>query len=206
MTTISPLPPVPQPADDVSTFNTKAFALVAALAQLVTETNAVAGEINTASASAASDAAAALASKVAALASENAAQANAMAAAASAGAPRWVSGQLYDDGEVVWGPEKGRIYRRIGAGSGVLDPHFDTAHWLLLSPINDPTALAITYDSQGRPQLIEETVGANLRQTTSTYNADGTVATVVIVFGGVTRTETYSYTSGRLTGMTATEA
>ena len=42
--------------------------------------------------------------------------------------------------------------------------------------------------------------------TTITYNADGTVNTVSYPRNGKTRTETYAYTSGALTGMTATEA
>lgn len=68
-----------------------------------------------------------------------------------------------------------------------------------------PALSTISYDSQGRPQQIEETVGGLPRLTTYTYNSDGTVSTVVTAFAGVTRTETYSYSGGRPTGMTATE-
>ena len=39
-----------------------------------------------------------------------------------------------------------------------------------------------------------------------TYNADGSVDTVSYPSGALTRTETYSYTGGVLTGMTAAEA
>jgi len=39
---ITPLPPAPEPSDTQAQFNTKAFALVAALDQFVTETNATA--------------------------------------------------------------------------------------------------------------------------------------------------------------------
>ena len=38
------------------------------------------------------------------------------------------------------------------------------------------------------------------------YNGDGTINTVSWPVGALTRTETYSYTSGVLTGMTAVEA
>lgn len=62
-------------------------------------------------------------------------------------------------------------------------------------------ALTITYTS-GRVTGID----ADGVDTTITYNADGTVNTVSYPAGALTRTETYSYTSGVLTGMTAIEA
>ena len=43
-------------------------------------------------------------------------------------------------------------------------------------------------------------------ETVITYNADGTVDTVSYPAGALIRTETYVYTSGVLTGMTASEA
>jgi hypothetical protein len=43
---ISPLPPAPLPTDSTAEFNSKAFALVAALDPFVTETNATASQIN----------------------------------------------------------------------------------------------------------------------------------------------------------------
>lgn len=42
--------------------------------------------------------------------------------------------------------------------------------------------------------------------TSVTYNADGSVNTVAYPRAGKTRTETYTYASGALTGMNATEA
>ena len=43
-------------------------------------------------------------------------------------------------------------------------------------------------------------------ETVITYNADGSVDTVSYPRGALTRTETYAYTGGVLTGMTASEA
>lgn len=131
MTTITALPPVPQPADDVGTFNTKAFAFVAALVQFVTETNAVAGETNTAAGAAATSAAAALVSKLAALASETAALASAQSAAASAGASLWVAGS-YTTGTPVYSPTSSLVYRRKSpGGASPTDPANDPTNWSL---------------------------------------------------------------------------
>ncbi len=74
-----------------------------------------------------------------------------------------------------------------------------------LQNVARPTELSITYDSKGRPQTINETVAGQPRATSVTYNTDDTVATMTIVYAGVTRTETYSYSGGRLTGLAATE-
>ena len=64
-----------------------------------------------------------------------------------------------------------------------------------------PDALTITYTA-GRVTGID----ADGVDTTITYNADGTVHTVSYPAGALTRTETYSYTGGVLSGMTASEA
>jgi hypothetical protein len=74
-----------------------------------------------------------------------------------------------------------------------------------LQNVARPTELSITYDSKGRPQTINEMVAGQPRATSVTYNTDDTVATMTIVYAGVTRTETYSYSGGRLTGLAATE-
>jgi hypothetical protein len=74
-----------------------------------------------------------------------------------------------------------------------------------LQNVSKPASMGMLYDAQGRAQTITETVAGSQRTTTISYNLDGTVASVVITYAGVTRTETYNYTSGRLTGMTATE-
>jgi uncharacterized lipoprotein NlpE involved in copper resistance len=64
-----------------------------------------------------------------------------------------------------------------------------------------PDALTITYTGDRVTGIDEDGV-----DTTITYNADGTVHTVSYPVGALTRTETYSYTAGVLTGMTAAEA
>ena len=56
---ITPLPPAPEPTDSTSQFNTKAFAFVAALDDFVTETNALAVQVDADAATAASGAEAA---------------------------------------------------------------------------------------------------------------------------------------------------
>ena len=62
-------------------------------------------------------------------------------------------------------------------------------------------AVSITY-TDGRVTSITEDGVA----TVITYNADGSVDTVSYPRGALTRTETYAYTDGVLTGMTASEA
>lgn len=141
--TISALPTAPQPSDDRATFNTKAFALLAALSTFVTEANATGSQ-------ASADAAAALASKLAALvaqasaeAARDAAIANAAAAAASAGASQWVSGNYYALGARVWSPLNDFTYRRTVAGAGTTDPSLDPANWSRVQPV--PTVTATSY-------------------------------------------------------------
>lgn len=133
MTTISALPPAPQPTDDVSTFNSKAFALLAALAQFVSETNTVAGETNTAASTATTGAGTATTKAASAAASEAAALASSQAAAASAGATAWVSGTTYTIGDARWSPADGRVYRRRTAGAGTTDPSADPTNWSAIS-------------------------------------------------------------------------
>lgn len=126
---ISALPPVPQPTDDTATFNTKAFALVAALPGFVDEANALGAAVT-------DDAEAALAARVAAELAEtnaeaarDAAQINAQAAAASAGAIAWVSGATYAIGDRRWSLLNGQVYRRRTAGAGTTDPRDDPTNW-----------------------------------------------------------------------------
>lgn len=129
MTTISTLPPAPQPTDDTSTFNSKAFALLAALAGFVTEANAQAGENNTAASTATTGAATATTKATEAAATLLSCISNALAAAASAGAAAWVSGTTYAIGDVRWSPIDYRIYRRRTAGAGTTDPSADPTNW-----------------------------------------------------------------------------
>ena len=63
---ITPLPPAPEPSDTQAQFDTKAFALVAALDQFVTETNATALAVDADAATATTQAGNAAASAVAA--------------------------------------------------------------------------------------------------------------------------------------------
>ncbi len=64
-------------------------------------------------------------------------------------------------------------------------------------------SMSITYNGDGTVATVtEDGVTKALA-----YNSDGTINTISWpVAGGKTRTETYSYTGGVLTGMTATEA
>lgn len=133
MTTISTLPPAPQPTDDTSTFNSKAFALLAALAGFVTEANAQAGENNTAAATATTGASTATTKAAEAVVTLASCVANALAAAASAGATAWVSGTTYALGDVRWSPADNRVYRRRVAGAGTTDPSADTTNWGLVA-------------------------------------------------------------------------
>jgi YD repeat-containing protein len=64
-----------------------------------------------------------------------------------------------------------------------------------------PVVITITSTNGRITKVTEDGVA-----TTMTYNADGTVATVSYPHGGKTRTETYTYSAGQITGMTATEA
>ena len=63
-------------------------------------------------------------------------------------------------------------------------------------------ALSITYNGDGSIATLTEDGVVK----TFAYNGDGTINTVSWPVGALTRTETYSYTDGVLTGMTAVEA
>ena len=65
-----------------------------------------------------------------------------------------------------------------------------------------PDSLSITYHTEG--SIATYVVDGVTR--TVAYNSDGTVHTVSGPVGSLTRTETYSYSGGRLSGMTAVEA
>lgn len=132
---ITPLPPAPQPIDSTSTFNAKAFALVAALNTFVSEANALAVAANDDALAAAASELAAAGSAAAGAISAAAAAASANAAAASAGAVAWVSGSTYALGDLVWSPITRLIYRRIVAGGGTTDPSSDATNWAVLHAI-----------------------------------------------------------------------
>ena len=63
-------------------------------------------------------------------------------------------------------------------------------------------SLTITYNSDGTIATLTEDGVVK----TFAYNGDGTINTVSWPVGALTRTETYSYSSGVLNGMTAVEA
>jgi hypothetical protein len=67
------------------------------------------------------------------------------------------------------------------------------------TPVID--SLSITYNGDGS---VATTTEDGLVKTFA-YNADGSINTISWPVGSLTRTETYSYTSGVLTGMTASE-
>ena len=71
-------------------------------------------------------------------------------------------------------------------------------------PVKSSTvnALSVTYNGNGTIATLTEDGVVK----TFAYNGDGTINTVSWPVGALTRTETYSYTDGVLTGMTATEA
>lgn len=80
---ITPLPPAPEPSDTQAQFDTKAFALVAALDQFVTETNATALAVDADAATATAQAGIATTKAGEASGSANAASDSAAAAAIS---------------------------------------------------------------------------------------------------------------------------
>ena len=71
-------------------------------------------------------------------------------------------------------------------------------------PVKSSTvnALSVTYNGNGSIATLTEDGVVK----TFAYNGDGTINTVSWPIGALTRTETYSYSSGVLTGMTAVEA
>jgi len=122
MSTISALPSAPSPSDTQSQFNSKAFAWVAALATFVSETNVVAGEVN-------SNASAASASQTAAETAETNAEAAYVAALSVANAEPYNAGTTYDVGDAVIG-SNGLTYVRINAsGSGDNPVTSVTGNW-----------------------------------------------------------------------------
>lgn len=121
-TTIDPLPPPPQPSDTPAQFDARAFASLDAQVAMVEQ-------VNESNAKTYQNAIATNERAVAANASAISAAGSASAAAASAGATKWQPGTAYADGAVVWSPVTYQTYRRMGAGSGTVDPSADTAAW-----------------------------------------------------------------------------
>lgn len=131
--TIDALPEAPDPNDSASVFNAKAFALLAALEDFVTQTNATAVEVDADAAAAAASASTATTKAAEASASESAAAGSAIAAATSAGAILWVSGTTYAIGDARRCPTSLRVYNRRTAGAGTTVPSLDPTNWKIAS-------------------------------------------------------------------------
>lgn len=179
MTTITTMPPAPQPTDSVEDFNSKAFAQSAALAGFVTETNLVAGEVNANAVAAAASAVTAQGHADDAFASSQAAQTSAITAASSSGAALWVSGTTYALGDVVWSPATRYSYRRIVAGAGATDPSADPTNWALAS-VALPQLIVVTGTSASAQSGAEYAL-TNAAATTVTLPASPTVGDFVSI-------------------------
>jgi hypothetical protein len=136
--TIAALPTAPTPIDDIATFNARAFALVAALAQFVIDANATGAAADASASAASSSASTASAQAIASAASAAAAFSSALLA--GSGAPLWVSGTTYTAMFVVVSPIDARLYRRWTAGGGTTDPSLDGANWGLIVAATDSVA------------------------------------------------------------------
>ena len=86
---------------------------------------------------------------------------------------------------------------QAGSAGRYLTTDGTSASWASL----EIDALSITYNGNGSIATLTEDGVVK----TFAYNGDGTINTVSWPIGALTRTETYSYSSGVLTGMAATE-
>lgn len=121
MTIITQLP-VPPSRTTPSQFSSRADAFLGALPGFVTETNAVAGEVNADKTTAVNSAGIAVTKAAEAVAA-------AAAAAGDANAAQWVSGTTYTIGTVVWSPSNYLSYIRKTNGAGTTDPMSDPTNW-----------------------------------------------------------------------------
>jgi hypothetical protein len=147
MTTITPLPtPVPSRTQDAATFVSASDALLGALPNFVTQTNLVAGEVNTA---------ASVASTASTIAS--AAQATIVA---TASATLWVSGTSYTKGTAVFSLLNFLTYRKTTPNSVTsIDPALDTVNWQQVVPTSLKN-LVINADMA----VCQEFIGAGVTQ------------------------------------------
>lgn len=83
-----------------------------------------------------------------------------------------------------------------------------SASWVFITNtfniIKDSLATTYTYTGSNITS-ITETINGLSKATTVTYNADGTVNVVTTTYAGKTRTETYTYTAGKITSLAVTE-
>lgn len=144
--------------------------------------------LNTNAASAVASATSATASASSATASASSASSSATAAAASAAA----------SGVPSMSGNSGKFTTNNGS----------VASWAFITNTFNivKDSLTTTYGYTGANlTTVTETINAINKVTTLTYNADNTVNVVTITYNGKTRTETYAYTSGKISGMTVVE-
>src|SRR5574337_373802 len=98
---IDALPPAPLPTDTPATFDSKSFALLGALAPMVTQTNAIASATQQNTIAAHEQALAAAEKSSDASGSAFIAQLAANSAQSTAGVSQWVSGAMYAAGDCV---------------------------------------------------------------------------------------------------------
>lgn len=131
-TPVTLAPTAPQRTDEPATFVTLADAFVSYIADMDTEYNALATNVNF-------NAESAYDSATEAAASAAASAASAAAAAVASGASAWVSGQAYVTGNVVFSPINFQSYRATTNTSGTTDPSL-SADWVFISGNVNTTA------------------------------------------------------------------
>lgn len=151
--------PTPAPTrTDPNNFPARGDALVAALPAFVTQTNAVATEMETNRALTQTGATTATAQATAAAVSATAAQQSAVVAASAAGSAIWVSATTYAVGAVVYSPLTLLTYRRRTAGAGTTDPSLDPTNWDLVAAAAPPvivvTAASVSAAANGHYVLV----------------------------------------------------
>jgi len=133
--------PTPPSRSDPANFAARGDAFLGALPTFATEANTIATTTYNNAVDAGNSATNALNSASSAAVQANAAAQSAASAASAAGATKWVSGQSYTEGAVVWSPISFLNYRRKTSGSGSVDPSNDSVNWVLLGvSSNFPTS------------------------------------------------------------------
>ena len=129
---ITPFPATPPSTSDPANFDARGDALVGHLPVFVADANALQEDVN-------AKAVIVSANALAAQQASNAAQQAVVDAAAAAGATKWIPGDAYTQGAVVWSPANYLNYRRKVAGAGATDPSLDAANWALMgAPLAAP--------------------------------------------------------------------
>lgn len=127
MTVITQLPTPPSRAIP-NQFSVRGDEFLGALPTFVTETNAVASEVN-------ADRITAVDSAATAVTKAAEATASAGVAAIVGTSTKWVSGTTYTEGQGVWSPIDLLPYRRLTNGAGTTDPSADSTNWKPLPPV-----------------------------------------------------------------------